>query len=312
MIRVGLVNIDVSHPQKWGPIMTESGRGGYVAILNDGFRGDDEVEAFMKANGVENRCTTISELAALVDVVFIQGCNWDRHLDYAVPVLEAGKPVFIDKPIVGNIADCTRLETLADSGKVIIGSSSVRYCAEIEAFLALSEEERGKIMHVFGTAGTDEFNYAIHIVEAIGGLMGRGAVSTRMIDRASLDGKTCETFAIDYGAERSAIYSTFHGVWMPFEIIVTTTSGTYHFEIDPGAIYKALIDRIFDLLEKDENRLADVRSITESIKIMLAGRISRITSGEAIRLDEVSADDPGFDGDLFEKSYAAKASKIYL
>jgi hypothetical protein len=167
-------------------------------------------------------------------------------------------------------------------------------------------------MHVFGTAGTDEFNYAIHIVEAIGGLMGPGAVSTRFIDGATRDGKACETFAVDYGPERSAIYSTFHGVWMPFEVVVTTTTGTYHFEIDTDAIYKALIDRIFDLLEKGANRLADIHGLTESIKIMLAGKISRDGNRVAVKLDDIPGNDAGFDGNLFEKAYAGNASKIYL
>ena len=63
--------------------MIDSGRGRYVAIYNDGFRGDDEVEGFMRKYALEKRCDTVQELAEMVDIGFIQGCNWDKHLFYA-------------------------------------------------------------------------------------------------------------------------------------------------------------------------------------------------------------------------------------
>ena len=49
-----------------------------------------------------------------------------------------------------------------------------------------------------------------------------------------------------------------------------------------------------------------------SIKIMLAGRSSQLKGGVPVRLCELSEADPGFDGDLFAKGYAAAARKLYL
>ena len=102
------------------------------------------------------------------------------------------------KPIVGNLTDCRKIEQLVKDGAVILGSSSVRYAEEIQDFLKIPEEERGKIVTVFGTSGLDEFNYAIHVVEAIGGLIGTGAVSTRYAGRGEVNGQACETFLIKY------------------------------------------------------------------------------------------------------------------
>ncbi len=53
-------------------------------------------------------------------------------------------------------------------------------------------------MSVYGTTGVDEFNYAIHIVEAIGGLLGKGAKSARFVGRSIFDGKVCEVFFITF------------------------------------------------------------------------------------------------------------------
>lgn len=313
MIRIGVVNIDVSHPKAWSAILQTENRARYVAVYNDGFREDDEVQAFMEKNGLEARCGSVSELADMVDIVFVQGCNWDKHLDYAKEALSRGKPVFIDKPVVGSIADCRELEKLVAEGNVILGSSSARYADEIQEFAARPVSDRGEIMHVYGTAGVDEFNYGIHVVEAIGGLLGTGAQSVRFTGRASRDGKTSESFYVSFGETAGATYTTFQGLWMSFHIVIFTTTGAYSFMVQTGdGLYKALLDRICDYMETGENKLASMEALTESIKVMLAGRISRERGGERVALSDIPADDPGYDGYEFEKGYAEKASKIYV
>jgi len=312
MIRIGLVNIDVSHPITFSNYFIQYDRARYVALYNDGFRGDDEVEAFMNNYGLEKRCNTVEELADYVDVGFIQACNWDKHLEYAKPFIERKKPIFIDKPIVGSLKDCEILEKYVNEGTVILGSSSVRYANEIVEFITKPEEERGKIINVFGTSGVDEFNYGVHIVEAICNLMGTGAESAKFIGKSELEGKICESFYVSFANGTSAIYNTFQGLWMPFDITIMTTKGTYQFQIDTKKIYGALLDRICEYLETGNNCLASMEELTESIKIMLAAKISRESGGKEIKLTDIPKNDRGYDGYEFEKTYAANAKKIYL
>lgn len=140
MIRIGVVNIDTSHPKTFAEHLHSGNRARYVALYNDGFRGNDEVDTFIKNYGLE-RCCSIDELADMVDIGFIQGCNWDKHLEQAMPFIKRDKPVFIDKPMIGNMEDCLTLERLAREGNVILGSSSVRYAYEIVDFISKPEEE---------------------------------------------------------------------------------------------------------------------------------------------------------------------------
>lgn len=111
MIRIGAVNIDTSHPLGFGEVMEKDDRARYVGVYNDSFRPDSEVEGFIRRFGLEKRCNTLEELAAMCDIGFIHGCDWDDHLRCAMPFIEQGKPVFIDKPLVGNLADCRRVGT---------------------------------------------------------------------------------------------------------------------------------------------------------------------------------------------------------
>ena len=56
MIKIGAVNIDISHPLVFSEYLKKTQRARYTAVYNDGFREDDEVEAFIKNCQLEKRC----------------------------------------------------------------------------------------------------------------------------------------------------------------------------------------------------------------------------------------------------------------
>ncbi len=310
MIRVGAVDIDTSHPVAFAEILKNSGRARYTAVYNRGFRSDDEVEGFIKKFELEKRCSSLDELVESVDIGFIHSCNWNKHVEYAKPFIDAGKPVFIDKPLAGNPADLLFLEKAASSGGVILGSSSARYAFEIDGFNARAEESAGDVLHVFGSCGVDEFNYGVHIVEAIGGILGTGAGAVRFCGRASGGDKFCETYFVSYKSGASAVYSNFTGTHHPFEIIIMGSKNTCRFTIDTAKIYRAMLEKVIDYMETKENGLAGINALTESIKIMLAGKLSRERGGEEVLLDSIPPDYSGFDGRGFEEKYSEKARKF--
>ena len=309
MIRLGAVNIDTSHPKAFSEILHAGNKARYVAVYNDGFRGDDEVEGFIKMAGLEKRCSTIDELAEMVDLGLIHGCNWDTHLSYIEPFLKLGKPVFIDKPIVGKMGDVKKLREYAKQNAVILGSSCMRYVPEVTKFLTIPIEERGEIVSIFSVCGVDEFNYAIHAVEAIGGLIDRGAVSCEFLGGSDISGTRGETYIVRYNNGVIATYSLTYGIWQKSVMTILTSKQTYILELRG---YDALLDRLVSSVESGVVKTAPLEDLIESIMIMLSGRISREQGGGPVRLADIPADDPGFDGFTFERSYAAAAKKLYI
>ena len=309
MIRIGVANIDVSHPRSFATILHQEDRARYVAVYNDGFRTDEEVAAFMSEFGIEKRYDNVADMAHDVDIVFVQGCNWDTHLRLAEPVIEVGKPVFIDKPIVGSLADCERLEALVANGATILGSSSVRYAEEIvSAKQTFAETEGEDILAVYGTAGNDEFNYAVHIVEGIHSLLGPGAESVKLVRAVATAEQTLEQYSVRWSGNRTAVYQTQTGTGQPFEVVITTTKAIHHFRVANGKIYKAMLDRICDSLENG-TPLVPITDLTEPTRIMLAGKASKEAGGADVALADLKHDGPGFDGHEFEAEYAAKAKQ---
>jgi len=306
MIKIGIVDPDTSHPENFAPILHENGRARIVAIQSDySVKNRRDTRELAARIGVEKVFDTVEEMLDLVDAGFIQGANWDTHLPKARPFLEAGKPVFIDKPLAGKISDCIEFENWSAKGAKILGCSSLRYCYEVRDFLATPLEERGQVRSVHAVVGTDEFNYGIHAVEMLQGITGPGAESVRFLGSSS---GGCELYQIFYSNDIIATYQVAGETWLPFVATVTTTRNTCIINANTAdnRIYRALLERVLEALEGRQSGLASVEELTETIRVCLAGRLSKRNNGAVVRLDEIPEGDPGYDGEAFVKLYAAQ------
>src|SRR5207237_9269485 len=71
---------------------------------------------------------SIDELLKKVDVVLLESVDGRPHLEQARPVFKARKPVFIDKPVAGSLADAIEIFKLAkESNTPCFSSSSLRF-----------------------------------------------------------------------------------------------------------------------------------------------------------------------------------------
>lgn len=315
MIKFGAVNIDVSHPKMFAEELMKGERGRYTAVYNDGFREEDEVKAFAEKFNLKI-CKTLDELVDSVDIGFIHGCNWDKHMEYANHFIKKGKTVFIDKPVVGNIEECEKLLELCRNGADIIGTSALRYCDEVLNVKKIMKEQNTHAIHVDVTVGVDEFNYAIHAVEEICGIIDEKPVSCQHVSEAKVDEEVCDTFLIKFKNGATACYHSLLNKFAMFNTIVLTANPEYNtdfcFEVDNGQIYRAMLDVVCDYMEGKENIIADMEEMVDAVKIMLAGKASKENGGIEVRLDDELLKKTCFDGNVFEKNYAAKANKIYL
>jgi hypothetical protein len=311
MIRAGLVNIDVSHPKAFSDHFLKSDRIRYAAVYNDGFRGDDEVAAFMKKAGIPERCRTVDDLAEVSDIGFIQGCNWDRHLERAEPFIRKGKPVFVDKPLAGKPADLRKWEELVRDGAVVLGSSSVRYAPEIRDVKQSITEKNGKVAHIYAASGVDSFSYAVHAVEGISALMESSPVSVMYLGATEeIDGNICSGYRITFTNGAAAEYTVMEPRWLPFDFVVLSSGGSFPFRVTSG--YGSMLDLICDYMETGVNKMASIRTLADSVRVLLSAKISKENGGKVINIRDIPDDYSGFDGTGFEKAYAAQTNKIYL
>ncbi|MDR0698827.1 MAG: Gfo/Idh/MocA family oxidoreductase, partial [Tannerella sp.] len=148
----------------------------------------------IKGQGVEI-VDSMEELLDKVDVVLITCIDGNKHLELAMPVLKAGKPLFIDKPFAASYRDAYAIvEAAREYNTPMFSSSSLRYPTGVENV----SETAGKITgtDAYGPASIephhpDLFWYGIHGVELLFSIMGAGCKSVRrtyMPETDSVDG----------------------------------------------------------------------------------------------------------------------------
>ena len=312
MVKIGGVSIDVSHPLAFSQRL-ENGVADmkYHYIAKESFRSDEEADWFVKRFDMAGRVEKIEDMVDKVDVGFVQSCNWEKHLDQAMPFINAGKPVFIDKPVVGTVKDVKRLRELVASGAKIYGGSSLRYCQEIMEFLNKDVEERGEVMNIYCTCGLDEFNYAIHVMEGISTIAQSKAKSAKYVGASDVGGKHTENFSVVFENGVNAMFSVTHGAWYPFRATVMTTKGVHYLAIGTADLYTPMLKEIAKQISTGESALVDVESLINGTEAMLCAKKSRDQlDGAEVTIDMLD-DGDGFDGYTFEKGYAAAASCIY-
>jgi predicted dehydrogenase len=136
---------------------------------------------------------SIPELLEMVDVVMILSIDGRPHLEQALPVFAAGKPVFIDKPVAGTLADALQIYRLAEKHQVpCFSSSSLRFSPGTQA--VRDDPKVGEIRgcNAQSPCGLephhpDFFYYGIHGVESLFTIMGPGCQSVTRVQSADTD-----------------------------------------------------------------------------------------------------------------------------
>ncbi|GIW88741.1 MAG: oxidoreductase [Isosphaeraceae bacterium] len=190
-IRVGIIGCDTSHAVAFTEILhdpkAEGERAGFRVVV--AYPGGSEdiassrervggyVQTLREKHGVEI-VESIKEVLAKCDVVLLESVDGRPHRAQAEPVLRARKPVFIDKPVAGSLADAVAIYELAEAtGTPCFTSSALRFEPGIV-------ELRDRVGEVVGcdTYGPcelephhpDLFWYGVHGVEALYAVMGMG------------------------------------------------------------------------------------------------------------------------------------------
>ena len=110
-------------------------------------------------------------LLGAVDGILLARDDAEQHRAMARPFLEAGLPVYIDKPLAVDLPEARRILDLQVRPGQIFSCSALRYAEEFHLSAAV-REELGTIRHVEGSTPKAWETYAIHPVDAALGMLG--------------------------------------------------------------------------------------------------------------------------------------------
>ena len=193
VFRIGMIGLDTSHVIAFTRAINNMA-GEYGCKVVAGYPGGSpDVEA--SATRVERFTNqlrdehgldiveSIEELCGKVDGVMLESVDGRPHLRQAKPVIAAGLPLFIDKPMAGNLADVIEIFRLAKEADVPCwSSSSLRYTDGVRT--ARSDPNLGGVVgcDVYGPCSLephhpDLYWYGVDGVEMLFTVMGRGCNS---------------------------------------------------------------------------------------------------------------------------------------
>jgi Oxidoreductase family, NAD-binding Rossmann fold len=109
-----------------------------------------------------------------VDAVIVATDIGSEHVARVRPFVEAGLPVFVDKPLCDNAADLDIFRKwIIDEKRPIMSSSCMRYAKEYMPY-RISTSELGDLRYVSATMSKKWETYGIHALEAIYPIVGPG------------------------------------------------------------------------------------------------------------------------------------------
>jgi predicted dehydrogenase len=191
-LRAGIIGTDTSHvPEftatfqshpEWRLKVVAAYKGGSPALPISANRLEGFAKTIQEKHGVEI-VDSIDALLAKVDVVLLESVDGRPHLAQVTPVLKAGKRVFIDKPLAGNLDDARAIVRLSTETRTpLFSSSSYRFHPDIPRLR--DNPGVGKVTTIQASSPfnvmehhPDLYYYGIHGVEALYAVMGRGCVS---------------------------------------------------------------------------------------------------------------------------------------
>jgi len=113
-----------------------------------------------------------------VDAVIVATDKGHEHVARCRPFVEAGLPIFVDKPLVDNAPDLWTFKAWIAQGKPILSSSAMLYTKEFAPY-RLSTHELGELRYASVTTAKTWERYGIHALSAVYPILGPGFVSAR-------------------------------------------------------------------------------------------------------------------------------------
>lgn len=244
----------------------------------------DDAYRIAAASRIPNIVNAPADLIGAVDAVLIPTDRGEEHLARARDFVEAGVPVFIDKPLCDSASDLAVFSGWAEQGRHMMSSSAMRYATEFFE-LRSQLEALGELRLITMTMAKNWRRYGIHALEAVYPFLPSGGWVS----------------ATNSGSEGADIVHLRHACGVDIAVIViedlfggfahlnvygTRKRGAAQF-IDSFGAFKAQLGAFVQYLRTGERPFAFDETV-ELIKLLIAGELSKRRGGGTVLLSEIN------------------------
>ena len=260
MRRIGIIGTDNSHVDHFIRLLNRERRhpGNTVVALAGG--STDRNEALCQAGGIDLIVERPAELIGHVDAAIVSSRDGNLHREHATPLLDAGLPVFVDKPLAACVPDARAILAAAERGNApLMSASALRFAPELARFRD-AREDYGTPRHlaVTGPADPDSeyaglFFYGIHHAELAAQLLGDPQVvpGEPVVTVVRHGDTTVALTRLGPVALTLTFVTPSGGARVPFHATITGTTGVYASALTLGPDYHApILARFIDACDR--------------------------------------------------------------
>jgi len=286
MIRLGIVGSDNSHAERFAELanLEREGQPHVDGVHVTAICGADPARTEEVAtNGKIDKIVPGPEaMIGQIDAAAVVYRHGSLHRQNVIPLLEAGIPVFVDKPLACSVADAEAMLEVADRKNVAITSfSTIRVTKSLVDFLATLKDPAPAGGTVIGPCDPDSeygghFFYGIHEAELMLASFGHDAqtVTARRL------GKTIDAI-VSYG-DKLVNLRMHDGAGYEFIVAAFTADGMKQHTVDISTCYYDGFQVLLEMFQtgkrplSNEQMLAPIRLLEAVGRAIETGRDERV------------------------------------
>ncbi|MDR1714558.1 MAG: Gfo/Idh/MocA family oxidoreductase [Prevotella sp.] len=296
VIKLGIIGLDTSHSPAFIKLLNDKN----AAEQYKGFKivaaypyGSKTIESSAKripgyieeaGNHGVKITSSIAEMLKQVDCVLLETNDGNLHLEQALEVFKAGKPMFIDKPVAANLAEAIAIFKLAKKYNVpVFSSSALRYSPVNQE---IRKGDHGKVLgadcyspDAYEPSHADFTWYGIHGVETLYTVMGTGCTEVSRL--------STKDFSVVTGVWADGRIGTFRSIRTGHNYFGGTVfCSTKVVQADGYKGYGVLLDQILQFFKTKEVPV-DPEETIEMFTFMEASNESRRQNGAPVLMESI-------------------------
>ncbi|MEC3878595.1 Gfo/Idh/MocA family protein [Parapedobacter sp. 10938] len=236
-------------------------------------------DSIARSAGIDTIVGQLADMVGEVDAVILARDDPENHVTMAKPFIEAGIPLFIDKPLAYSHEDLEWFASKAAMGKFIMSCSSMRYANECR----IAKQELGSlgpVKLVIAVGKKDWKKYGIHLLEAVFGVLDDPTVESVQhigeLDR--------EIVHVRLGGGIDLLLHLFDAISGTFQLTFFGSQGWRNVDIRNS--YSMFRDNLIEFVrsvEEGKPRL-DFEKTYRLMTVIIAANESRLQGGKRISL----------------------------
>lgn len=237
-------------------------------------------EQIARSAGIENVVDNLEDLIGKVDAVLLNRDDPENHRAMAKPFIDAGIPIFLDKPLCESREDLAYFKAEVAKGRFIMSSSSQRYASECMT-AKQNLGNLGKLELVTAVGKKDWIKYGVHMLEGIFSILD----DPKPVSIVNVGRENASIVKIDF---EDGLQATIH--------LMMDISGTFQISLFGQQAWQ-LVEIKNSYAQFRDNIIEFIRSVKEGkprlefakteniIKTLIAGQESLEQGGKIIYID---------------------------